>query len=317
MSRSGSTLLSHRIQNSTQEVLVLPESKTLEILYILGNKYLGSSTPEKILEHIENDPRWQNLEINRNILLNALSALPILSIQSVFEAIIQYKLNEVSSPIKYVLLKNGHIMDHIPSVLKLFPQSYFLHIHRDPRGVISSMLKAKSPFFSGKRFAHRNARMLSKYYAKYRSQFHTIDSSDKMEVSYEALCNHERETLDGIAEWLNVGLSTNTSSPLISEAEKEIHALVDKDIRIPRLHAWKTELKESDGVVVESILPEYIDRPFFNSNPIYKAAILFFQMIQEFFIKLWLPLKSTFKHIRSGQYAILWRKIFRLKPLIT
>ncbi len=304
--RSGSTWLAKNLSQASSEILVLPELKTLEILFKLND----FSNSRKLAEYIFSDPRWKNLEINFDELETLIKEVKKPNPKSIIDAIVQHLISKRKINPKAVLFKNGTSIWQLDKIEKQYFNYSFLHIYRDPRGCISSMLKAKAAFRPNEKFTLKNSLQLARYYNKYRTQVNKIDKDKLIEIAYESMVLNESNELNKLIKKLNLKAIQNASSLIISEEEKKLHANVDKKALKERIDAWKKDLSIEDGKLIEHLCDIYLSKEnYFLETKDGLAQIKFVKTFQALLINLSRPFLAVLRYIKTPNVPYLKHRI--------
>src|SRR5262249_42693252 len=105
---------------------------------------------------------------------------------------------------------NGHGL-YMDFVLRTFPNARFIHIIRDGRAVVASMLRASKSWGSSwaPRSAEKAAQMWKRNVTTIRAHARKLNAYQYIEVRYEELRREPQQQLAQLYEWL--GLSVEPS----------------------------------------------------------------------------------------------------------
>ncbi len=257
MPRSGSTLLNDRLARYSNELFCLPEWKGLEIVQVNRNR-LANISAEQILQLLQTDPRWPSLQIIDDTAIQILNAIKEKNPASVFTSIVSHLIRREQRNPQVVVAKNGTAIWLKDEIIRDFPDACFLHIHRDPRAVISSMMSNYSAFNDGARFSYKNEWGLINKYNNYRKDVKRIDASRIMEIAYEDVMADEAIVLQEIANYLGVKRASSSSWFSRSEKEKLLHKNVDTTNNPAINEAWKTSLDNKAVALIERYCEPYL-----------------------------------------------------------
>ena len=114
----------------------------------------------------------------------------------------------VSRP-QYFLEKSPNDTEHADFILKTFPKAHFIHLVRDGRAVISSLLRASLGWAAG--WAPASVELAAKYWLYHTSLGRDIrrkvsDSDQYTEVKYEDFRERPREHLSELYRWLGLAV---------------------------------------------------------------------------------------------------------------
>jgi hypothetical protein len=150
----------------------------------------------------------------------------------------------------------------IPEIKRLLPDSRIIHILRDPRDVVASLLAASRSW--GAAWAPRKAAEASALWVEHvrsvREAARNLSAGDFCEIRYEQLSKAPEETIERVARFLELAWSTpeiykavednrpgadGTPIPLYGEVGRRVGpVLIEPDgfIRSARVGAWKSDL---------------------------------------------------------------------------
>lgn len=292
VARSGSTFFAKQLSLMTDEILVVAETKLIDNIALCSeHKFSALSSKEK-LELIYSDPRWQNLGIPVINLMSICSR--DLSRADFIDQIIQTKLkiNNSHSKPKLVLIKSGSVIWNFQEVKTLFNDISLVHVWRDPRGSVASRMN-KMPIYkktAGARLG--DSWFLAKFWKGYISKVKELEHSGVkvLDIEYEQLVSDSYGTVKKFLSSFNLEITNAVSNSFnLSDAEKQSkHANVEKAPMTSRLEAWKNELNEVDGVIVEYICSDWIVQKYFSRyTAVYKQYVyIVYGFIRHFLINV-------------------------------
>jgi len=262
VSRSGSTLLADRLNNRICNLYVLPEFRALTwACHIAKRSRRCAIEDARILEF---DPQFSNLPDSLQVELRArLCARNTEEVLvGILEAIRQWattkaRIESDGSYAPTVLVQGGGLLWHKDLLAKCCPNSVWLHIVRDPRGVVNSQRRAVRPYGIGhETMLGGNPLRGARYWQEFVSC--ASDEWDVYTVRYEDFVMSPELTLKGVAQCLGCRLTPihEFGRPRghlsIGRREREIHELVREPIDSRRMHAWRHELSRRARLIVES-----------------------------------------------------------------
>ncbi|MCP5049792.1 MAG: sulfotransferase [bacterium] len=126
--------------------------------------------------------------------------------------------------------KTPYNVQHIDFLWELFPDAVILHIKRDPRAVVCSIVKPREYWAPGN--IHDAALFLKSFYERWLHLKETVDFTHKrfMEIKFEDLVSHPHDTLSQIAA--------------LCQLEDRFQDL--PQMKTHRLDYWKEELNVED-----------------------------------------------------------------------
>lgn len=150
--------------------------------------------------------------------------------------------------------KTPRFVRHLELILTHFPYSRFIHLIRDPRAVVSSLMQSD---------VHRS----NSYHASLRWRMdvgHGLDFEERhpdymLRIHYEELVRDVEKTLKRILSFLNLPYDASLKEPgepgraEYTRFYKNIHANIDSLPSDQFIDKWKTNLSSRDVEVVERI----------------------------------------------------------------
>lgn len=167
---------------------------------------------------------------------------------------------------------------HWREILKAFPDAYFIHLIRDPRGVVASMLAASRGW--GAQWAPRSIAGACEMWREHVESALEIPTATSryFEVRYRELIECGPETLKRIFDWLNVEVDVEECRRFIDDCsldhlksgtdrEEELLERLPTDFfREGRRHAWETELSRREIALVEKLTEPLMTRLGYSFN---------------------------------------------------
>lgn len=194
---------------------------------------------------------------------------------------------------------------HLYQIKKIYPDSYILHLIRDPRDTILSLLKAEfSSKFSSDIYDYAYLYKIS--YLK-GTQVASKKFKDRyFKVLYEDVLTNTKDELIRICKLAGIKFEeqmleyTENASDVYSKEEEQWKGNVKKDILKNNFNKWKKEMQKEDVILIELICNK-----IFKSLP-YKKSKYFNDISLLRYIELMLSAKYRIFKIR---YRKLRKKI--------
>ncbi|ABA57999.1 hypothetical protein Noc_1514 [Nitrosococcus oceani ATCC 19707] len=258
-SRSGSTLLARLISEQITNIVVLPEFRAPEWLLSQGEAKLRRMSSAALFSLIKLDHQRANLGLADNDYLGICQDMAGANARVILEAISRAYLARrgQSSDPDAVLIKLGSLISLMPSIRKTFPSAIFIHIKRDPRGVVNSQIRSERPYFPGEKMGRGDAWFAAKSWHDYQQ---TVERYRSLGIPIHDVC-YERLVMATDQELMTVvcslGLSSLMKQPSngigleVIGPESSIHELVQKPPVDRRVSAWREELPAINGCVIE------------------------------------------------------------------
>ncbi len=307
--RSGSTFLAQKMSTHSSDIAVLPEIKMMEILLLEGEEAIKEMANDDIIKLLVSDPRWKNLGIDQEELVQLIESYKPQGIKALVTAICNCTATKQGkADAQYFLVKSGTNLWLYDKIKALFPDSTFLHIKRDARGTVASLLHTKAAFSNRKTMGRPNPILLSRRWLGYVSRVKELSKKDKkvIEVSYEELCLNFDVCMETLFKQLNIKATqaVEVGTDLnISNEEGGIHANIKKAPIEKRIYAWKEELPKGKGYIIEYLSRSQLDELYFAKqlNGLQKAGAFINYYIQHL--------------LETGKYYInLLVKLVKRKP---
>lgn len=284
VARSGSTYFANQLASATTQVLVLPETKIVDILVGLDAESLASMTAQEKLLAVQKDPRWENLDIPDEefyqLCTKNQSAFILLN------NIVVYLASKNNLTPTHVMVKNGASIWNYKKIKNVFVDAEFVHVRRDPRGSTASRLN-KIPLYKDKAGARlSDPWFLAKHWMRYMQRIELIRNSgiQVYEISYEEMMVNPIATLDDYLGILGIARQVSTTNAFKLSKKESLgkHANVNLPPISERLQAWKSELPYEKGLLVELLCSKYVTDPFFSdsSNTRVKYKVLIFGFVE-------------------------------------
>jgi hypothetical protein len=231
--RSGTTLLGAML-SSHSVCCATPESQFKTTVYRMQKKTL-----EENVLFISNDPsyvKW-DITIDSSRVLQNSESYP-----SLIFAIVQAYFDKIGKSNAEIWVDHtGENIERIPTLHKLFPDMKLIHLIRDGRAVMNSILK--TPF--GPNTPSEAALMWQKRIAHGLAAEGYLGQGRYLRVHYENLITSPDIELRRICRFIDVPFEEimiagkGFSVPL---TDKGYHENIGKGIRLDRINAWADEL---------------------------------------------------------------------------
>jgi len=260
--RSGSTLLAAQLSRriGPEQLLVIPEFRLVEYLFHVGDDKARRLSPAAIRTMIEDDRQISaNLDLSRELLVSTLQGTIgegiLFKLEKVLEAYVA--ANSPGAEPQVVLWKWGNAATYVDEIARLLPEARFVHVIRDGRGVVNSLLRSQSPYFPGEDLA-RGSTLHGVHHwrsALRRNMGPRRVGLDLLDVRYSDLVRVPDQVCRTVKEFLGLGGGLREEvghhSFKVSPAERGIHELVEDSPRPERIDSWQTELPEWRRHVIE------------------------------------------------------------------
>ena len=322
--RSGTTLLKS-LFDAHPNIIIPNEFPVIIDLY---NKY-GKITKWNLkqLEDFYNDVfKVRKIEYNKidkeKLYADLMSCVGNTNYQNIIKTLYLSLRSEFP---KYEILlfgdKDPLYSMYIIELLKIFPEAKYIHIVRDYRDQVLSMIKKELyDVPSVSIFAYqwkRSLKMMNKMKEKYPEKFITI--------KYEEFIQQPKPALKNICKFLNIPFDENVFN---YHNKKGLYSDLDSDGRLSkiqdnilnpintkRLNAWKTELNKKSIKIADITVGKYAE--MYGYERVYKNKLSFYffpifiikaYSLFQFFLR-----KQINKLPLEKRYKLMFRKSFLLK----
>lgn len=319
VSRSGSTMLASELAAHSDEVLVVPESRLLEVLIAEGDEKLKRLDFARLNDLIMLDHQIANLGISMDD-LRALCARSVgKGILYIMESISAMMAEMRGIRPKLIVIKLGSLIFLHKQLEKIFPDCGYLHVVRDPRAVVNSMVRSNRPYFPEEKMGRGDALYIAGHWNYF------LNVVDKVQalggrvytVRYEDLIADLDATLMKLCRNYEVKYSSNKILGLyeVPEIERSIHSLVGNKPVKERSVSWRAELKGWQIAAVELYCSRHMKMYGYEKvRPIQNGRIFFAMLIAV----TWYVLHSTdyyWRRIRFYSSKPAWL-LNRIKLLV-
>ena len=247
--RSGTTWL-QSILSDNDNVATTVETKTFpDYIFPLDNAYEKEAQQSRNLDWPFGLPHLMSEEEFQTVVKTVIDS-------------IYSKIYERNGRAVYILEKHPMNVHYATTILKYLPESKFIHIIRDGREVVASMLKARKNIGFGEKYVMAAAERWKSAVSDGRKvKKLTINY---IEIRYEHLLEYPYQEVERVFEFLGLKLSENELSKIVAdnkfEAAKEKLKAPDSTVKLNPQHfnsgkkdSWKKELSANERYMVEIV----------------------------------------------------------------
>jgi hypothetical protein len=245
--RSGSTFLCAML-NRYDGIDVSLESQFTTRILDFDLPFTSTENIELLIEHLYSEVQFQELGLNREILTERCLALVAPSRETIIDIIVDL-LFQNCSPQNFWLLKDA-VYRYIELLSQMRPNTYFIHIFRDGRGVHQS--KSRSRGISGELMSEG----VIKSAIKWRQRFSEIENQSEcgatiINVRYEDLIADPDTICEGILKSLGVTNITMTKKvedyhSRIGIHQSELHTNVGREAIKSNSDTWRQRMSSHE-----------------------------------------------------------------------
>jgi len=267
VARSGSTLLARQLDGVSPDLLVTPEWNVPIAALRLGETRLRALDAEALSSFVRLDRQIGNLELDLSQLEACTAAAAGGGVRRLVEALAEAHAAKRGRAPRAVVIKNSAALWVADALFEAFPEAVFVHIVRDGRAVVNSLIHTESSYDPGHPMGRGDPVHCARLWTAYLDRVDQLRArwpERLLTVVYESLIQNEAETLAGLraelATRLGVELPPGAGGGnfAVPARERGLHALVGKPPQAARAEGWKSELSQSAGIAVESIQAEHL-----------------------------------------------------------
>jgi hypothetical protein len=262
MARSGSTLLARHLDGVSADLLVTPEWNVPVSAVRLGDARLRALDADASLDLLRLDRQIANLELGDESLARIARECAGGGARELIVALARANAAKRGREPRAIVIKNSSALFVAEELIEIFPEAVFVHVERDGRAVVNSLIHTESSYDPGHPMGRGDPVHCAQLWSRYLA---TADALARrhpervLPVHYEAFLAAPEATV----ERLRVGLSTRLGVELrpgagagpfaVPARERGLHALVEQAPQVARAEGWQRELSRHEGIAVESI----------------------------------------------------------------
>jgi len=261
VARSGSTLLARHLDAVSADLLVTPEWNVPIAAMRVGEARLRSLDAPALARFLKLDRQIGNLELGDAALDGVARECAGQGARALVEALVREHAARRGRDPKLAVIKNSASLFVADRLIEVFPEAHFVHVYRDARGVVSSLVHTESSYDPGHAMGRGDPLHCAHLWLRYLDALDAFAARHPGRVTslrYEDfLAAPER----GAAE-LAAGLATRVGVELgpaaaagrfaVPARERGLHALVESSAVGARADGWKRELERDAGIAVEA-----------------------------------------------------------------
>jgi len=256
--RSGTTLLASRL-GAGESVLVLPEMNFCRDLLDLQIPDIRAA--RVVVDQLRRNFRFRALDIEPNTGPFVEALMDADKRERIWFILRTYAEQHSLVPkLRNRVLWVEHSPGNVRSVrlfMSLFPDSKYIHICRDPRGVYSSMSRLED--WNTPHPLEFSRRWLSIVSTAHRQ---SVTNPDRVtEINYESLLSNPELELQRICAFVSCSYAESmidSGGIHIGSYSRMQHALVHGRLSQDRANAWKESLRPRDAEVIHAVCMEWM-----------------------------------------------------------
>ncbi|AFZ29975.1 hypothetical protein Glo7428_1413 [Gloeocapsa sp. PCC 7428] len=261
--RSGSTLLANLLVKFA-DIALPPESNFIKVILTNYSKELIENEQDlhTIINVLYKDAKFNDWQIHAEEIIQFVQpSLPV-SVEDFILSICTVYKEKNFPKAKLFGLKHIYYLSEFEKMKSMFPNSKFIGIIRDGRGVFNSQKNSiysvtgkpfeTDPYKGAKRWCTTISllKQLSNKYPK-----------DTTTIYYEELVNCPEETVKLLCVFLGVIYQGNlevSQKYVVPERYGNLHSNIDKEAITDRIDGWKKSLSKSEIYTFESVAYKYL-----------------------------------------------------------
>lgn len=260
VSRSGSTMLANHIARRMPKVLVFPEVDFVGDLFARGDEVVCSLDAAGLVRLLRRDPKLADLQLSDSQLVAWVEQAAGGNVHDVLGHLaLAYARHLGRDAPNVVLFQRGTLLSVAPHICDSVSGARFLHIGRDPRAVINSVIQVNTADmgrYDRRAMGRADVVGLARNWRRYTGRVATMArdaAGATLDLSYEAVCADLESTLARIADHLSVELGATSTALKIDVAQNVLHKNIDRPPLMERIHGWRQELAPWRGYLVEQV----------------------------------------------------------------
>ena len=269
LGRSGSTFLSRQLDGASRDLLVTPELNFVVAAARTGDTVIRSLSPDGLVRFVRRDLQISNLGLTDDELDARVRACAGRGVRELCEALIGAHAEKRGREPRVVVIKKSVAHLAATALARIFPEVVFIHVRRDGRAVVNSLIHTESVYDPGHMLGRGDPVHAARLWVR---QLESVDRlalrepARVLEVAYEPLVREAERSVaslrSALAERLGAELRAAAGAPdfEVPQRERPVHNLVSGPAVAARTDGWRGELGRENGIAVESIEREWLWR---------------------------------------------------------
>ena len=262
LGRSGSTFLSRRLDAASRDLVVTPELNFVVTAARAGDAALRAMSSDALVRFVRHDLQIANLDLPDDELDRRIRACAGGGVRELCEALVLAHAARRGREPRVVVVKKDVAHRAADALVRTFPEAVFVHLQRDGRAVVNSLVHAESVYDPGHKLGRGDPVHAARLWLRQLDSVAALAArmpERVVEVAYEKLVREpaaEAERLRGeLARRLGVELrpGAGVADFAVPERERSLHKLVSGPAIEERADGWRDELGRANGIAVEAI----------------------------------------------------------------
>jgi sulfotransferase family protein len=269
LGRSGSTYLSRQLDGASQDVLVTPELNFITSAAIAGDDAIRALSADALVRFVRHDLQLANLDLLDEEIDDLVRSCAGQGVRALCETLVRAHAAHRGRSPRVVVIKKSVAHLAFDKLRLVFPEVVFVHVRRDARAVVNSLIHTESVYDPGQMLGRGDPVHGARMWVRQLSSVAALAQRAPervIEVTYEALIRESEKTLESLVRELakksGVELrgAAGDAGFVVPQKERGLHKLVSGAPVGARTEGWQVELGQTNGIAVESIAREWLAR---------------------------------------------------------
>jgi len=269
LGRSGSTFLARGLDAVSRDLLVTPELNFIVSAALAGDAALRALSGDELVRFVRRDLQIANLDLSAAELDACARACAGQGVRALAETLVAAHAEKRGRTPRAVVVKKSVAHLAVERLLEVFPEALFVHIRRDGRAVVNSLIHTESVYDPGHMLGRGDPVHAARLWVKQLQSVAEVAARHPervLEVAYESLLRAPEAELESLRAALASRLGVELRAPggdsafVVPERERQLHQLVSEPAVGERAEGWRRELGRANGIAVEAIEREWLRR---------------------------------------------------------
>jgi hypothetical protein len=309
--RSGSTFLARSLAEATTDLVVVPEFRLPYFLLVRSEDEVRNLGPDGVRRLIDMDPQFNGaLGLSSDEIDEFASQVGSAGTRRILDEIAARYVLRTGLDAGHVVFKAGGASAFRSRLAEVVPDAHFVHVKRDPRGVVASLLHTEKAFFPGEDMARGDVVHCAKAWVRDMAHVAAAEESGipVHTVRYERLVTDPAAEIDAVLRFLGAVRRDGAGAAYfaVGEDEELLHPNLERPALAERARAWEKSLTPWQGVAVEWWTRRSMERegytPWFGSQRGLAGRVA--SVIRAWLVHVWASLRYVVRRVAQ----------FRRKP---
>ena len=269
LGRSGSTFLARSLDAVSRDLLVTPELNFIVTAALAGDAAIRALSADELVRFVRRDLQIANLDLPDAELDARARACAGQGVRALAETLVGAHAEKRGRAPRVVVVKKSVAHLAAERLLEAFPETLFIHIRRDGRAVVNSLIHTESVYDPGHMLGRGDPVHAARLWVRQMRSVEQVAQRHPrrvLEVAYESLLQAPEAELESLRAALASRMDVELRGPggdsgfVVPPRERQLHQLVSKPAVGERADSWRTELGRANGIAVEGIEREWLRR---------------------------------------------------------